>query len=210
MSDLHIIVGASLVSFGTATGTYLAYKLHNTRTSRQAGTKPNIVLLSETLAAVAIGILHIYTYACCTSCSTDTATSPDDLNQTRNAPDRNVTVTECEVKSECTNWEIVMEQIVLTATAVHCLLSLVTTSFLCKNCFIPEQKCNTPEEPSTSSDKTTLQPRTLASNQSTIGLVIAHWIDPTYLDRLLFILFNENGGHETAVSKFYTTTQYSG
>ncbi|GLV37838.1 hypothetical protein CBL_06460 [Carabus blaptoides fortunei] len=178
MSELHIVVGTSLVAFGTGTGSYLAYNLHNTRTSRQVSTKPNIVILSETLAAVAIGILHIYTYAYRTSCSTDTATNLDDFNQTRKIQDNNTIITECEVKFECSNWEIVMEQIVLTATAIHCLLSLVTTSFLCKNCVIPKRECSSPEEPSTSSEKTTLQPRTLTRNQSTIGFVIAHWILP--------------------------------
>lgn len=181
MSELHAIVGASLLSFGAATFSYIIYKLYDSRNQRSKD-GPVMVLLSETAATIIIGILQLYCFKICEECSE--ADLENVFNQTlyENRDD-------CVQVVDCVNKKMFMDQLVLTITAIHCLVSLITSSNICKNF---GGICDTAEDqPSTSKVPSKIQNPKLSNLQETIASILSQWLLPIISASVLFYVMNE-------------------
>lgn len=136
MSELHLVSGVSLLSFGAATVSYLTYKVLERRknTLSRNNDDPSFIFLSETVAGVFIGILQIVCYQYCNQCQDINTYGTNGSVARLNEQDH------CEETIDCVNWQLLFDQIVFTATAVHCFVSLITSSALCNFCETTELK----------------------------------------------------------------------
>lgn len=136
MSESHLVSGVSLLSFGAATVSYLTYKVLERRKNSliRNNDDPSFIFLSETIAGIFIGILQIVCYQYCTQCQDINANGTNYSVSRQNDEDY------CEEAIDCVNWQMLFDQIVFTATAVHCFVSLITSSALCNFCETTELK----------------------------------------------------------------------